>query len=61
MNQEFDIHYWNDIKGKLKQEYPLLTNSDLHWRNSTIDDLLKTIADKLGKTKRELEATIEGL
>jgi hypothetical protein len=51
----------DDLKSKLKQNYPQLTNADLHWRNNTEDDLLRMIAFKLGKTKRELQAAIENL
>jgi hypothetical protein len=59
MEKEIDIIYWNDIKGILKQKYPLLTNSDLFWRQSTQEDLIEMIAAKLGKTTRELELEIE--
>jgi hypothetical protein len=59
MEKEIDIIYWNDIKGILKQKYPLLTNSDLFWRHSTQEDLIEMIAAKLGKTTRELELEIE--
>jgi uncharacterized protein YjbJ (UPF0337 family) len=59
MENEFDIIYWNDLKGKLKQNYPALTNSDLTWRHGTEEDLLWTIASKLGKTKRQLKEIIE--
>jgi hypothetical protein len=59
MENEFDIIYWNDLKGKLKQNYPVLTNSDLLWRHGTEEDLLRTIAFKLGKTKRQLQEIIE--
>jgi hypothetical protein len=59
MNKEFDVIYWNDLKVKLKQEYPMLTNADLQWRHSTKEDLLKMIAIKLGKRYRELQDIIE--
>jgi hypothetical protein len=61
MNDEFDIIYWNDLKSKLKQKYPELTNADLLWRHGSEEDLLRMIAFKLGKTKRELQATIEDI
>ena len=61
MKNEFDIIYWNDLKGKLKQNYPVLTNSDLLWRHGREEDLLRMIAFKLGKTKRELQAIIENI
>jgi hypothetical protein len=60
MDKEFDIIYWNDLKSKLKQKYPVLTNSDLLWRHGTEEDLLTMIALKLGKTKKEMLVVIDG-
>jgi hypothetical protein len=60
VDKEFDFIYWNDLKSKLKQNYPQLTNADLLWRHGSEDDLLRMIAFKLGKTKRELQVIIEG-
>jgi hypothetical protein len=59
MEKEFDQVYWNKLKSKLKQEYPLLTNADLLWRHNTKEELLRTIALKLGKTSKEMLAIIE--
>jgi hypothetical protein len=59
MNKEFEIIYWNELKSKLKQNYPLLTNADLLWRHSTKEELLSMIALKLGKTNKELQETME--
>ena len=59
MEKEFDVYYWNNLKGKLKENYPVLTNSDLVWRYVTEEDFLRTIAFKLGKTKRQLQEIIE--
>jgi len=59
VDKDFDFIYWDDLKYKLKQEYPQLTNADLLWRNGTEEDLLRMIALKLGKTKKELQAVIE--
>ena len=61
MSKEFDVIYWNDLKNKLKQEYPLLTNADLLWRHGTEEDLLMMIAYKLGKSKKELQEIIENI
>jgi hypothetical protein len=54
MRNVSEIEIWNDLKRELKQRYPMLTNADLHWRNSSQSELLHMIADKLGKTNREL-------
>lgn len=59
MGNEHEIISWNDIKIKLKEQYPLLTNADLIWRHGTTEDLLEMIAAKLGKTVRELQEIIE--
>jgi hypothetical protein len=59
MSQEYEIMHWNDIKGKLKQHFPLLTNADLTWRHSSHEELLDMIAIKLGKTYKELLEIIE--
>jgi len=59
MNTESDFLYWEDLKTKLRNKYPRLTNADLHWRHSTSDDLLRTIANKLGKSNREMLEEIE--
>jgi hypothetical protein len=54
MKNESEIEIWNELKRELKQRYPILTNADLHWRNSSQSELLHMIADKLGKSNREL-------
>jgi len=55
MKNVSEIEIWNELKRELKQRYPILTNADLHWRNSSQNELLHMIADKLGKTNRELK------
>ncbi len=59
MDTEFDFENWGDIMMNLKNKYPQLTNADLMWRHETKDDLYKTIANKIGKTKNELIAVIQ--
>jgi hypothetical protein len=54
MKNVSEIEIWNELRRELKQRYPVLTNADLHWRNSSQSELLHMIADKLGKTNREL-------
>ena len=54
MKNVSEAENWNELKGALKQRYPMLTNADLQWRNSSQKDLLHMIADKLGKSNREL-------
>ncbi len=51
-NAEFVL--WDGIKSKLEKKYPSLTQADLIWRHGTVRDLIEMIAQKLGKTTREI-------
>ncbi len=61
MKEENGIIQWNNIKFKLKQKYPTLTNADLMWRYSSQEDLLETIANKLGMTYNEMLKIVDEL
>jgi hypothetical protein len=61
MYREIDTAYWNTVKGNLKKEFPVLTNADLHIREGIQDDFLRTIAFKLGKTKKQLSEILNTL
>jgi uncharacterized protein YjbJ (UPF0337 family) len=52
---------WNQTKGKLKQKYAELTDSDLLLIEGKQDEMLGNIQVKLGKTKEELHKIIEAL
>ncbi|MDP1725240.1 MAG: CsbD family protein [Bacteroidota bacterium] len=52
---------WNEIKGKLKQKFALLTDDDLLLAEGKEDELLGRIQTKLGKTKSELQEIISDL
>jgi uncharacterized protein YjbJ (UPF0337 family) len=52
---------WNEVKGKIKQEYGDLTDDDLTYEDGKDDELLGRIQQKVGKTKEELKAWIERL
>jgi uncharacterized protein YjbJ (UPF0337 family) len=52
---------WNEVKGKMKQEYGDLTDDDLTYEDGKDDELLGRIQQKVGKTKEELKAWIERL
>lgn len=59
MKTQFDFIYWNDLKMKLRQLYPQLTDSDLLYRDGTeINEILRRIAFKLGKSKKEMNQII---
>ncbi len=52
---------WNEIKGKLKQKYALLTDNDLLLIDGKRDELLGRLQLKLGKTKDEIRKIIADL
>jgi uncharacterized protein YjbJ (UPF0337 family) len=52
---------WNEIKGKLKQKYAMLTDNDLLLVEGKQDEMLGRLQAKLGKTKEELHKIISEL
>jgi uncharacterized protein YjbJ (UPF0337 family) len=49
---------WNEVKGKLKQKYGLLTDDDLAYSEGRDDELLGRLQIKLGKAKDEVQKII---
>jgi uncharacterized protein YjbJ (UPF0337 family) len=52
---------WNETKGKLKQKFALLTDSDLLLVEGKQDEMLGRLQTKLGKTKAEIQKVISDL
>ena len=52
---------WNEVKGKVKQEYAHLTDDDLLFEEGQDDDLPGRLQKKIGKTKQEIKDWIEHL
>jgi len=52
---------WNEQKGKLKQQFAILTDNDLMFAEGKKDEMFGRLQIKLGKTKEELEKIISGL
>ncbi len=50
---------WNEIAGKLKQQYAELTDDDLLLKEGKEEELLGRLQQKLGKTKKDLRKVIE--
>ena len=46
---------WNELKGKLKKKFAVLTDNDLMYEVGKEDVLYGKLQKKLGKTKSELE------
>jgi uncharacterized protein YjbJ (UPF0337 family) len=53
MNKEQIKGNWNEQKGKLKQQFAVLTDNDLMFEEGQKDEMLGKIQIKLGKTKDE--------
>lgn len=52
---------WNETKGKLKQQFAMLTDDDLLLAEGKQDEMLGRLQAKLGKTKEEIHQIIAGL
>ena len=52
---------WNELKGKIKQQYANLTDDDLTYENGKDDELIGRIQKKIGKTKDEVINWIQSL
>jgi uncharacterized protein YjbJ (UPF0337 family) len=52
---------WNEVKGKIKQQYGNLTDDDLVFSEGKEDELLGRLQKKLGKSKDEVRQMIEKL
>lgn len=52
---------WNETKGKLKQKFAMLTDSDVLLVEGKQDELLGRLQAKLGKTKEEIHKLISEL
>ncbi|MCB0662484.1 MAG: CsbD family protein [Saprospiraceae bacterium] len=52
---------WNEIKGKIKQEYGQLTDDDLTYAEGQEDELIGRLQSKLGKTKEEVKDFIDAI
>ncbi len=52
---------WNQIKGKLKQQYGDLSDDDLTYQEGREDELYGRLQEKLGKGKDEVKRMIDDL
>jgi uncharacterized protein YjbJ (UPF0337 family) len=52
---------WNQIKGKLRQEYAILSDNDLAYEVGKEEELLGRIQEKTGKTKEQVKDFIDNL
>jgi uncharacterized protein YjbJ (UPF0337 family) len=52
---------WNELKGKLKQKFAVLTDNDLMFEEGKKEEMLAKLQIKLGKTKEEFQKIIAEL
>ncbi|WP_343700630.1 CsbD family protein [Chitinophaga sp.] len=52
---------WNQVKGKLKQQYADLTDDDLLYTEGKEDELYGRLQQKLGKSKEEVKNEVKRL
>jgi uncharacterized protein YjbJ (UPF0337 family) len=52
---------WNELKGKLKKQFAVLTDNDLMYEEGKKDEMLGKLQIKLGKTKEEMHKIVEAL
>lgn len=52
---------WNELKGKVKQQYADLTDDDLLYAEGKEDEFLGNLQKKTGKTKEEVEDWLNNL
>lgn len=52
---------WNQLKGKIKQQYGELTDDDLAYEEGSEDRVIGKIQEKTGKTKDEITKFINEL
>ena len=52
---------WNQMKGKLKEEYGELTDNDLRYTEGKEDQLIGRLQEKLGKSRDEVIKKLRSL
>ncbi len=52
---------WNQIKGKVKQNYAQLTDNDLAYEKGKEDELLGKLQEKTGETKEKIKSFIDSI
>jgi uncharacterized protein YjbJ (UPF0337 family) len=52
---------WNEVAGKLKQQFANLTDDDLLFKEGKEEELVGRLQKKLGKTKEEIRNLVAKL
>lgn len=62
MNTQFNISLpWEEVKEKLLEAEPHLTEADLAFEQGNEDELLKRLAKKMGRTTEQVKGWIESV
>lgn len=51
---------WNEVKGRIKQQYSSLTDDDLTYQEGKEDELVGRLQQKLGKSREEVIELLKG-
>lgn len=52
---------WNELKGRLKQRFGVLTDNDLLYQEGKEDELYGRLQQRLGKTREEVDSLLNEL
>lgn len=52
---------WNELKGKLKKKFAILTDNDLMFEEGQKDEMLGKLQITLGKSKEEIKEIFDNL
>ena len=61
MDLKFSPEKMCELKIRLKQHYPQLTETDLQYKEGMEENMFRMIEYKLRKTKKEMQEIISGL
>ena len=55
MDEILTLEQWYELKGRISQQYPELTDADLQYHESTEKDILAMVKCSLNKTKEIMQ------
>jgi hypothetical protein len=61
MNLILNQESWNELKTKLREKYPQLTETDLQHNEGMEESMLRMVEYKLQKSTQEMQEIIAGL
>lgn len=61
MNEQTIKGNWDQLKGKIKQQYGNLTDDELTYQEGKEDEMYGRISEKIGKSKDEVRKWISSL